>query len=271
MRGSLKALTLAMLAAVMAPAGAAEDVIPNHPALNDRFYLAIGAFRPKTTTTAKLDSTRTGIGANIDLENALGISQDDTIPGFIARWRITNRWRVEAQYYAIEREAVRSIDREIRFGDRVFPINASIETRFDFADLRVSVGYALFRTVDKELGVGLGLHTAKYDLSLSAPLVGSQTGDVTAPLPVLSVYGQFALTERWAVATRLDRFSLSYDKYDGSLTALSIDLMYQPFRHVGFGLAERSLYLSVTKTDENRALRFQQALEGPMFYVNVSF
>ena len=268
MRGSFKALTLAMLGTVMAPAGAAEAV---HPALNDRFYLAIGAFRPETTTTAQLDSTRTGIGANIDLENALGISRDDTIPGFMARWRITNRWRVEAQYYAIEREAIRSIDREIRFGDRVFPISASVSTRFDFADLRVSVGYALFRTVDKELGVGLGLHTAKYDLSLSAPLVGSQATDVTAPLPVLSVYGQFALTERWAVAARFDRFSLSYDKYDGSLDAISIDLMYQPFRHVGFGLAERSLNISLTETDANRTLRYRQALEGPMFYVNVSF
>ena len=60
MRGSLKALTLAMLGAVMAPAGAAEDVIPNHPALNDRFYLAIGAYWPQSTTTAQLDSTRTG-------------------------------------------------------------------------------------------------------------------------------------------------------------------------------------------------------------------
>jgi hypothetical protein len=268
---------LAVLASVMAsaaaqtPPTAAPSAIPNHPALTDRFYFSLGGFWPSTTTSAQLDSTRTGVGANIDFENALNIARDDTVPGFMGRWRINNRWRVEAEYFELNRSGSRTIDRDIQFGDRVFPINAVVNSQFNFSDLRISAGYSFFRTPDKELGVGLGLHATAYDISLSANSVGSQSEDVTAPLPVLSVYGQFALTQQWAVAARLDRLSLSYDKYDGSLTALGLDLMWQPFRHVGFGLGQRSLYISLTATDADRTLKVKQALQGPIFYVNVSF
>ena len=81
----------------------------------------------------------------------------------------------------------------------------------DFSDLRLSAGFSFFRTADKELGAALGLHVAAFEVALDAPLVGAESQDVTAPLPVLSAYGQFALTERWAVGSRLDRFSLSYE------------------------------------------------------------
>src|SRR5262245_59850836 len=125
MKKSVSALALAMLAAVMSsaaaqapaaappPAVAAPSAIPNHPALNDRFYFSLGGFWPTTTTSAQLDSTRTGVGANIDFENALNIARDDTVPSFIGRWRITDRWRVEAEYFELNRSGSRTIDREI--------------------------------------------------------------------------------------------------------------------------------------------------------------
>jgi hypothetical protein len=157
------------------------------------------------------------------------------------------------------------------WGDEVYPVNTDIRSRFDFSDLRISAGYSFFRTADKEVGVGLGFHVAAYDLSLSANAIGDEQEDVTAPLPVLSLYGQFALTERWAIGARLDRFSLLYENYDGSLTALGLDLTYQPFRHVGFGVSYRSLFISLEAEDEGRTLKAEQTFQGPMFFMNVSF
>jgi hypothetical protein len=155
--------------------------------------------------------------------------------------------------------------------DLVFPVRAQVTSKFNFSDLRLSVDYSFFKTLDKEVGVGLGLHVAGYDVSLTANLVGTQQEDLTAPLPVLNLYGQYALTERWAAGARLSRLSLSYDRYDGSLTSLEIDVLYQPFRHVGFGIGERSLDIKLNVSDGNTQRRFKQALQGPLFYMNVSF
>lgn len=265
-----RAIAAALFAAPIA-AGAAEGLIPEHPALVDRFYFSAGTFFPQTTTSAQLQNSTTGVGANVDFENALGMATDKSVPIASARWRLGAKWRVEAEYFQLNRSASKVIDRDIQWGDTVYPVNAHVDSRFNFSDLRVSAGYSFFRRPDKEVGVGAGLHIAQYDVSLSANGSASESSVVTAPLPVLSVYSQFALTERWAISARLDRFVLKYDTFDGSISAIGLDLMYQPFRHVGVGLGTRSLYINASAESGNRKAIFRQTFQGPLLFVSVSF
>jgi hypothetical protein len=267
----VKKFLLLLGAACAAPAFAAEGYIPEHPALKERFWAGGGIFHAKTATSAQLDSASLGVGTNVDFERALGMDKTSTSPYAFARMRFGERWRAELEYFELNRSGSRVIDRTIQWGDRVYAVNTQLESRFEFADLRVSAGYALFRSPDKELGVAFGVHATSYDVTLNGQLAGQHQEDVIAPLPVLSLYGQFALTDRWAVSSRLDRFSLSYEKYDGSLTALGVDLLYQPFRHVGFGAGFRSLFIDLTVTDERKAFKFNQSFQGPVLFVNVSF
>ena len=249
----------------------AQEAPPIHPALHDKFYFELGAFVPKTTTSAQLDSTTLGAGTNIDFERALGITTQKTVPDAYARWRIGDRWRVEAEYFLLNRMGSKTLQQDIQWDDKVYSVGTQVTSKFNFADVRVSGGYSFFRTPDKELGVGLGFHVASYDVGLDAAGVGDEAKKVTAPLPVLSVYGQFALTDKWAVGGRLDRFVISYDKYDANLTSLGVDLQYQPFRHVGFGLAYRNLFIVLKATGDQLTARFQQSFQGPLLYMNASF
>jgi hypothetical protein len=263
-------LGIAVIAAATA-AGAAEGDIPNHPALYANWYFGAGVFIPKTTTQASLTSSTLGVGAVIDFEDTLGMDDEKSVPGFMARWRINHRWRVEAEYFELNRSATRGTNREIQWGDQVFPINTQLSSNFEFSDLRVSVGYSFFRTKDKELGAGVGLHVASYDASLSTATFGSDSEDVLAPLPVLTVYGQFALTDRWAVGARLDWLSLDYDKYEGDIRSLGVDLMYQPFRNFGLGIGFRSTVFDVTVSENNRDLKVKQNFSGPIFFLTANF
>lgn len=267
----MKNLFILIVIALVSAAANAQSEIPVHPALTDKFYIGAGVFFPKTTTQAQLTSKATGIGASVDFEDTLDMERSKVVPSFFGRWRINNRWRVEAEYFEMNRSSERVIDRQIEWGDQVFPVNTQIESKFNFSDFRVSAGYSFFRTTDKELGVGLGLHMASYDVRLNTPTGGGDGEDVLAPLPVLSVYGQFALTDRWAVGARLDRFSLKYDKFDGGLTALGLDLLYQPFRHVGFGLSYRSLFIRAEIEGDRATATFRQAFEGPMVFMTASW
>ncbi|HEY6240233.1 MAG TPA: hypothetical protein VIW78_05285, partial [Burkholderiales bacterium] len=192
-------------------------------------------------------------------------------PDFFARYRFADRWRVEAEYFELNRSGSRTLDRDITWGGQVFPINSQVDSRFDFSDTRVSVGYSFFRTADKELGAAFGLHLAKYHASLSTASSGSEAGNVLAPLPVLSVYGIFALTDEWAVGGHLDRFSMSYDHYDGNISSIAVDLRYQPFRHVGFGLGYRSLFITLTHSGPDKTVQFNQTFQGPLLSMNASF
>jgi len=231
----------------------------------------VGAFVPKTSTSAQLDSTTLGAGANIDFEQALGITTQKTVPDIFARFRFTDRWRVEAEYFQLNRRGDQATQNQIQWGDVTFPVNTQIQSKFNFSDIRISGGYSFFRTADKELGVGFGFHMAGYDVTLNSAASGTESEKVLAPLPVLSGYGQFALTEQWAVGVRLDRFAMTYDKYNGNITSIGVDLNYQPFRHVGFGLAYRSLNIALKVTGDQLTGKFAQTFQGPLLYMNGSF
>jgi hypothetical protein len=274
MKNTLRALLASTLGAAAAVPAFCQEAIPDHPALRDKFYFALGAYFPRTTTSAELESA-TGVGTNIDFENTLGMKESKTVPMGMARWRTGDRWRIEAEYFQLNRTGDKTIDRTVNWGDQTFPVNSTVSSKFDFSDLRLSAGYSFFKTKDKEVGVGLGLHVAGYDANLSGSFNGapinSQSEKMTAPLPVLSVYGQFALTDRWAVGGRMDRFALKYGKFSGNLTGIGLDVMYQPFKNVGFGIGSRALALKVAAEDEGRKAEFKQTFQGPVLFVNASF
>jgi hypothetical protein len=260
-----------VLAAVVAPAAAQQPSVPVNPALTDRFWIGIGAFLPKTATEAGLSSQTTGVGADIKFEDTLGMDSRKAVPVLMGRWRFAEHWRLEAEYFELNRSGQRTLNRDVTFGDRTFPAGSGVNSDFDFSDLRVSAGWSFFKRTDKEIGIGLGLHMARYDVSLRSNATGSDQEDVLAPLPVISMYGQFALTNTWAVGARADLFALSYDNFDGRLTSIGIDVTWQPFRNVGFGAAYRTLFIDMEATKNSRVLKFEQTFEGPMLFMNVSW
>jgi len=267
-RSLIALAAIAFAATAIAPAAAQ---VPLHPALQDRWSFGAGIFFPQTTTQASLTSKSTGLGTSIDFEDTLGMKRSDTVPTVYGRWRINQRWRIDAEYFQLNRSSERMINRDINWGDQTFPANTSVSSKFDFSDLRISGGYSFFRTPDKEFGVGLGLHMAWYDVSLNGPTGSGEGQDVLAPLPVLSIYGNFALTDRWALGARLDRFSLEYDKFSGGLTNLALDLQYQPFRHVGFAFGYRGLFIRAEVEEDRVTGKFRQTFAGPMVSMNVSW
>ena len=249
----------------------AQDAIPSHPALTDSFYFGLGAFVPKTSTSAQVDSSTLGAGANIDFERAFGMETQKTVPDAFARWRFSDRWRVEAEYFDLNRNGDKVLTQDITWNGVTYTANTEVVSKFNFNDVRASVGYSLFKRKDKEIGVAFGFHIATYNVGVSAAGKGNDTEKILAPLPVFSAYGQFALTDEWAVGGRLDRFSMSYDKYDGNITSMGVDLNYQPFRHMGFGLAYRSLFITFKYAGPGYNATFNQTFQGPLLYLNGSF
>lgn len=271
MRAVVGVITGIFVAGWLPAAWSDELSVPgSNPALNDRFFVHVGLFVPKSTTSAQLNSS-TGVGTNVDFEQLLGIQTQKGVPDAAARWRISQRWRVELEYFELNRSGNRTVDRDIQWRDQLFPVNAQVASSFDVSDTRISMGYSFFKTPDKELGAGLGVHVLKYSASLGTASFGSQSGGATAPLPVASIYGQFALTDEWSVGSRVDWLSLSYSQYSGSITSVSADLMYQPFRHLGFGVAFRSLFVDFTSTNSGWNGKIKQSFQGPLFYANATF
>jgi hypothetical protein len=269
------ALMMVVLGACL-PLARADDIPWGlNPNLNDTIFLGLGAlYTAKSSTTAQLNSQKLGVGTIVDFQNTLGLGDTAWGPNVEFRWRMSERWRLEVSYFWLSLSGSKSIDQDIQWGDVVYPVNAQVNSKVNFTDLRASVGYSFYKTSDKELGVGLGLHTLGYWASLRSQTQGTEGTIAFAPLPVLSLYGGFALNEQWSVGGRLDWFSLTYQQYHGGITVLGLNLLYQPFRHVGFGVGYTGLFLNFSATSTGLGSfqgKLTQNLQGPTFYVTASF
>jgi hypothetical protein len=259
---------VAEIARAETPAG---ETIPDHPLLRDSFVFSLGGYYARTATTASLAPSGGGTGVAVDFEDTLDLDKRNLTPiaGFM--WRFSERWRVELEYYAVGRDATRALATDVQWGDQTYPIGTTVDTTFDFSDARVSVGYSFFKRRDKELGVGLGLHVSGIKAGISAAGSSAEAKDVTAPLPVVNLYGLFALTNEWAVRMRADWLSLTYGDYSGDVRGMGLDVLYQPFRHVGFGLGLRGLMMDVTIEDPEWHGEARMSYTGPTVFLTASF
>jgi hypothetical protein len=268
-------LTAVVLAGTVVATAHAQTVsteaIPHHPALNDRFSFELGGYFSRASTQASLGPSSGGVGVLVDYENTLGLEDRNVsaIGGFL--WRMTDRWRLEVDYFSLNRDATRTLGTQVAWGDQVFPAGATVDTKYNFSDIRAGVGYSFFKRRDKELGVGVGLHVTGIDSSIRSAALGGESRDVLAPLPVFNLYGTFALTNEWAVRMRADWLSLNYGAYSGDLRSTAIDVLYRPFRHVGFGVGLRAFVLDVEIDQADWRGKARTSYTGPTAFVTVSF
>jgi hypothetical protein len=277
---SLKHWTWLFLFAVPFQVNAADEAnkeappaasTPQHRLLNDRFRLSLGGFRAESTTEARLSPASGGAGVDVNFEDLLGLDPIKLVGEASMYWRFAERWRIDFGYFSLNRNGTRTLDTQIDWGGNTYPIGTIVNSNYKLSDLRAAVGYSFFRRSDKELGVGFGLHRAGIGASIDAASVGATSQSVTAPLPFVSLYGNFALTDSWAFSTRIDWLSLSYDKYSGGIRASAIDFVYQPFTHWAFGFGFHNLTLKLDVNNPDSKLQTRIVFQGPAAFASFSY
>jgi hypothetical protein len=264
--------TIALLSLAVAPllARAADDV-PNHRLLTDKFRVSLGGFYAESTTQARLAANNGGVGADVSLEDALGIDARALIGEAQAYWRFGERWRVDASYFRLARSASRNLSVDVTWGDNTYSAGSLVNTQFTVSDLRAAIGYSFFRTQDKEIGIAGGLHMTGFKVALDSAGAGARSESVTAPLPVVALYANIAFTDRWAFSVRSDWLSLAYDKYAGSIRSTAFDLVYQPWQSFALGVGLHSLTLRLDVDNPHSQFGARMVLQGPAAFASFSF
>jgi hypothetical protein len=244
---------------------------PQHRLLNDSFRLTLGGFRAESTTEARLSPATGGAGVDVNFEDMLGLDKIRLIGEASLYWRFAERWRVDLGYWSLNRNGTRTLDADVEWGGNNYTAGTVVNSNYKISDTRVAVGYSFFRRPDKELGVGIGVHRAGIETSLDAAGVGAANQSVTAPLPFLMLYGNFALTDTWALSLRTDWLSLSYDKYSGGIRATAVDFVYQPFTHWAFGFGVHSLTVKLDVNNPSSQLQTRLVFQGPAAFASFSY
>jgi hypothetical protein len=267
--------------ALLAPVTIRAEDAAIHPKLGARVQFDVGGYIPAVDTTLRVDRAG-GSGTVLDLEDDLDFEDRPTFPFTLVNLRMGQRWRIEGEYFSIDRDKTTVIHRELEIGDSVFPINTTVNAFFDTDVYRLSVGYSFLKRPNAEMGAMLGAHVTTFDFGISA--IGENierveaAADTLAPLPTIGLYGSYAFSPRWLMQGRVDYFTLEYEEYSGNFLNFNVGLEFQLAKHVGLGAGYRYVdleftaekTLSVGSVSDDFSGEFQYHYSGPTLYLSFS-
>jgi hypothetical protein len=246
-------------------------LLAQEPEQRERAAISLGAFISRPATEARVDSD-SGQGTDLNLEDDLGLQSSTTIARLDGHWWLSRRNRLDFSVFRFSRDGTRTIDETIDFGDRTFAINTVVNST---QDLDIAKAAYTFAPVIKDRGfVGLaaGLYVAQTELSLSQATLGTaQTEDLTAPLPVIGVRGQYAVTDRIKLRGSLEVFGIDTGDVAGHLNDFNIAADYGFGKRFAVGLAYNVVAMDIDASEGGSGFRgtLDWGYTGWLLYMNV--
>jgi hypothetical protein len=211
-------------------------------------------------------------GFEIDVEDILGPTENETVLQFDAIVRIGNYHRLEFGYFELGRNSETILTRDIEFGDEFFPAGTLTSTQIDMQIVRAGYAYSLLRDAQKELGVMIGVHFMKFTADVSTTATGQEAqSKVSTPLPVIGLHGSIFLSEKWSVNAKVQVFGTEFDNYEGSLNYATLDVQYGISESVRVGLAYNYYGMSLSSRNNELNGNLQMQHYGPSAFVSVGF
>jgi len=237
-----------------------------------RIEFRLGAFSDSIDTKIVHEGDAGFPGSEIDLEDTLGLPDDQTILQADVIFRFGDYHRVEIGYFDVARSGVATLQDPIMFGDELFAagttVNSSAETRI----LRIGYAYSLINDAQKELGFMAGVHYSRLTTEIFAPATGQRDAtDATVPLPVIGAYGSIAIGRLASLGARLQVFRMDFDRYRGLLNYLSLDLQRRFGKSFSVGLAYNYYGMNLDSRDDDLMGAIQVRHHGPALFLSVAF
>jgi hypothetical protein len=205
-------------------------------------------------TTFRVDSVQNGDGTEVSFEDDLGFDTNVLALRADLGYRLGKRHRLNLAYNWVNRGSTHELTRDIIFGDNTYELGADVDAKLDTVDIDLKYGYSFVRNDVAEVGASIGFHVLRVNSSLS--VVGSgggvggernSEGNVTAPLPVIGLYGRGAFSSKFFLNGGMQLFAISIDRFGGHFFDLEGTLEYLLAKHFIIGAGYTWNQMEVTQ------------------------
>ena len=234
------ALVLALLIAAFATQSQAGVSVDQSKVL-DRWSLRIGGYLTGLDTTIRLDSPIDGEGTSISLEDDLGFSDSESVPRFRLGLILGKRHEISGGYYKTDRDSSTTIQREIEWGDEVFPIDLTIGAFYNMEFANIAYTYYFYSSESTALGITGGLVYASLGVGVGAAASGpgvsvEEDVNTSIPVPQLGFTVNHYLGKRFVLAGRVGYIAFNLDDWEGSVASVGAAIEHRTWNFLGFGL-----------------------------------
>ena len=235
-----------------------------------------GAFIGTFDTTLRISSEALGGGTEFSLENDLGFKSETTVARFDAFWRISKRNRLELSWFDIQRDATKTLERDLQIGDTLFPAGTFVTAFLDTQIIKLSYAFNFFARETWELGASLGIHTTDFGTGFRSS-VGSlnEEFEVVAPLPLLGLRFEKVWKNRYrlsawgqALYVKLDTSSENLD-FEGYVIDNVVKGEVSITPSVAVGIGYNGFLMDVSLNDGGNEIGAQYGYNGFLFFLTI--
>ncbi len=216
-----------------------------------RLTLKGGYFFANTDSTIRLDGAT--FGTEIDVEDVLGLDENVDSYDVGVKWRFFDRHSISVNYFDLTREQSTSLTVGFTWEGVPYTVGDVISTEFKWNTVAALYTWSFLQTNKYEVGLNIGAHVTTFKFAIDSALLGAgvTTSSVTAPLPVLGLMGAYAFTPKLVLRADAGWFGIKVGEVEGSQWAVNLDLEYNMWKHVGFGVGYKFYRLDVDVTEDD--------------------
>jgi hypothetical protein len=276
-------LSSGLVAGSVAAADADGSSTPSS-VFDSKLSLALGGFFPYVDSTVSINPSGGGSGANVDLEEDLGLDDTSASAWLTFNWRFLPRHKFTAEWFQLNRDGTETAGTQFMLGDTAVGLGASLSSSMDVNLGRLTYGYSIVRDDKLDVGFLAGLHVATAKVSATAsgnitvngmPVLSGtsteSTSAITFPLPHIGASLDYKFAPRWTAQFMVLAFALEVDKYSGSLIEVDTGVNYQLSKHFGIGGGIKYFRLNLQAQDSGAGAEFNFQFLGPAIYGIATF
>lgn len=235
------------------------------------FSISVGAFFTDRESRTRVDGD-SGRGTDINLEDDLGLKKSDTVFRVDGYWRFAEKHRFDFSAFDLSRSSSKQIEREITWDDTTYPFSSTVKTDLDLTIYKAAYTWMFLKRNRSFLGVTAGLYVADLGATLSTSGGASvESNDLTAPLPVIGLRGEYRFANRWSLRGSGEIFAVDYGDYEGFLYDVFAGLDFGVTKNVAIGVGVNAVEfdIGVSKNRFQGDLKWQY--EGALVYLKFDF
>jgi hypothetical protein len=253
----------------------AQQPEPN-PFVNQKLYMTVGMFLPDRKVQLGLDAQLGDVKTDVDFSKRFAMDGSDESGALELMWRMGEKWTFRGQYFRVDDDNTVLLTKDTEWGEYTLNAGSNVSAGSEIQITRLFFGRRFRDQAKSEFGVGAGLHLLSLDAYIrgQAFINGVDQGVVTrgvstdGPMPNIGAWYAYAFNTYWALRARVDWFSASIDKYDGSIVNAGASINYSLTQHFGVGLGYNLFELDVGVDDGDWQGRINTRLNGPYLYLS---
>ena len=218
----------------------------------DRFNLTFGGFFAAYNSGISVGLDELGAGISVDLEEALGLKTTGLVLRGEASYLFGKRRRhgLIGGYFDLTRTATKDLEQDLVIGGETYPIGSEVKSKLRFTIVRFKYAYNFVQDDRISIGFSAGFFIMPISYSIESLGIGSEKGDIIAPLPVIGLRLSARITPRIDFYFSNELLYLKTSGISGNILDTNFKAMHKTFKHFGFGLGINSTSIEVSNESE---------------------